>query len=114
MPYLAKLRLRVFAVLVGLTLGVIGVVGMLSVPVLPALGVALVAAAAVVNSMTAKLGAVTCAGCGTSIAAMPAGTYGITCTGCGTINLPYRSGESATMIAIDSDDDSIDEDATNA
>jgi len=94
LPWLAKLRLRVFAILVALVLGVIGVVGMFSVPVWPALGVALVAAVAAVNTMTAKLSATVCAGCGQDISSSPAGTYGITCAACGTINHPYRGASS--------------------
>ncbi len=90
MCWLQKLRLRVFAVLVALTFAVIGVVGILSVPVLPAIGVALVAAYSMVNSMTTKLAAVTCSGCGSDLSSSSSNTYGITCKNCGTTTLPYN------------------------
>lgn len=100
-PWLAKLRLRVFAILVALGLGVIGVIGVFSVPLLPAIGVALVAAVTVVNTMTTKLSIATCAGCGKNISKMPAGTYGITCTNCGTINQPYNASFDTIELATD-------------
>ena len=102
MPWLAKLRLRVFAILVALTIGAIGVIGVFSVPVLPVVGVALVAAYSFVNSMTTKLSVATCSGCGTDLSGSPAGGFGITCASCGTINQPYRSGsKQATQYVLD-------------
>ena len=92
MPWMYKLRLRVFALLVGLVLLVLGVVGMLSVPVLPAVGAALAIAVTVVNSMTSRLSMLTCAGCGSNLEHIPAGTHGIACTNCGTVNHPFNSG----------------------
>lgn len=86
MNWLHKLRLRAFGVVVASVLGALAVVGWLSVPVLPALGVALVTAAAVVNTMANRLAMPTCAGCGTDLARTPAGTHGVICHKCGTIN----------------------------
>jgi len=108
-PWLAKLRLQVFALLLALVVGVVGVVGVFSVPVIPAVGVALFAAVAAVNSMTAKLSTTVCAGCGEDISAGPAGTYGITCAHCGTINQPYRADASKND---DDDAESVNEDGT--
>ena len=88
MQWMLKLRLRVFALLVALTILVFGVVGMLSVGVVPAVGAALAIAVTMVNSMTARLDTMTCAGCGVSIESLPAGTHGIACKGCGTVNHP--------------------------
>lgn len=106
MCFLQKLRLRVFAVLVALLFGVIGVVGWLSVPVLPAIGVALVAAFSMVNSMTAKLSTVTCSGCGSDLSTTSTNTYGNTCKNCGTTTLPYNNNApNETMFAFDEDED---------
>lgn len=93
MQWMLKLRLRVFALLVALTILVFGVVGMLSVGVVPAVGAALAIAVTVVNSMTSRLDTMTCAGCGSSIDALPAGTHGIACKGCGTVNHPFQTSE---------------------
>lgn len=107
MNFLQKIRLRVFAVLVALTFGVIGVVGLFSVPVLPAIGVALVAAFSMVNTMTAKLSAVTCSGCGSDLSNASTTTYGIICSKCGTTTLPYNNNEpNETMYAFEEDDES--------
>lgn len=105
MCWLQKLRLRVFAVLVALTFAVIGVVGLLSVPVLPAIGVALVAAYSMVNSMTSKLATITCAGCGSDLSHSTSNTYGIICKNCGTTTQPYNHASQPPMMAT-SDEDS--------
>jgi len=107
MCWLQKLRLRVFAVLVALTFAVIGVVGLLSVPVLPAIGVALVAAYSMVNSMTTKLAAVTCSGCGNDLSISSSSTYGVTCNNCGTTTLPYNySSQPPTLASFEDESDS--------
>lgn len=84
--WLHKLRLRSLAVVLGLALGALAVIGWLSVPVLPALGVALITAAALVNTMASRLADATCAGCGRDLAGSVAGTYGVICPDCGSIN----------------------------
>jgi hypothetical protein len=112
MLWMQKLRLRVFALIVALAFLVFGVVGVLTIPVLPVLGVALTIAVTVVNSMTARLDARTCAGCGNSIENLPAGTHGIACNDCGTINHPFNSGETlytGDLFDVDSDDLAEDE-----
>ena len=110
MLWMQKLRLRVFALLVALAILVFGVVGMLSIPVLPAVGVAITIAVTMVNSMTSRLDALTCAGCGSSIAQLPAGTHGIACKSCGTVNHPFNTGEISddSMYAMDFDTDNDD------
>ncbi len=106
MNWLQKLRLRVFAVLVALTFAVIGVVGLLSVPVLPAIGVALVAAYSMVNSMTTKLAVTTCSGCGSDISKTPLNTYGTTCNNCGTTTQPFlHNPQPPTLATFDDDTD---------
>ena len=90
-----------------LTFAVIGVVGILSVPVLPAIGVALVAAYSMVNSMTTKLAAVTCSGCGSDLSNSSSNTYGITCKNCGTTTQPYNhSSQPPKFAAFEDDSDS--------
>jgi hypothetical protein len=86
MPWLRKLRLRVFAVMVGLLLAAIGVVGLASWPALPVVGVTLTIATVVVNKMTAKLSVMTCSGCGADLTGVPTGAYGAVCKDCGVIN----------------------------
>jgi len=86
MPWLRKLRLRVFAVMVGLLLAAIGVVGLASWPALPVVGVTLTIATVVVNKMTARLSVMTCSGCGADLTGQPTGAYGAVCKDCGVIN----------------------------
>lgn len=93
MLWMQKLRMRVFTLVAGLALLVFGAVSVFAVPVLPAVGVALTIAVTMVNSMTARLADMTCAGCGQSIAQLPAGTHGIACNKCGAINHPFNTGE---------------------
>ncbi len=109
MRWMLKLRLRVFALLVALTILVFGVVGVLSVGVVPAVGAALAIAVTVVNSMTSRLDTMTCAGCGNSIDALPAGTHGIACKGCGTVNHPFQSNDSALAINVSDTDFNFDD-----
>ncbi|MBL4590640.1 MAG: hypothetical protein JKY96_01640 [Phycisphaerales bacterium] len=89
MPWIRKLRLRVFAVLVALTLAAIGIAGLASLPALPVVGVTITLATMVVNKMTAKLGVMTCSGCGTDLTGVPTGAYGAMCTDCGVINTTH-------------------------
>lgn len=106
MLWMQKLRLRVFALFAALVLLVFGVVSVFAVPVLPAVGVALTIAVTMLNTMTARLTDFTCAGCGKSIANLPAGTHGIACTGCGTVNHPFNSGEATFAFDLsDAEDD---------
>lgn len=91
MPWLRKLRLRVFAVLVGLSLAALGVVGLASWPALPVWGVTLTIATVVVNKMTAKLSSMTCSGCGSDLTGTPTGAYGAVCPKCGAINTVHAS-----------------------
>ena len=107
MQWMLKLRLRVFALLVALSIIVYGVVSIFSVGVLPAVGAAIAIAVTMVNSMASRLDTMTCAGCGDSIEQLPAGTHGIACMNCGTINHPFNTGEA--MLAMDFDN-SNDED----
>lgn len=86
MMLVQKLRLRALALVVALGLGVLGAVSLASLPVWPVVGVAVTAAALVMNRMASRLDGEVCWGCGGTIAEQPAGEYGVTCAGCGTIN----------------------------
>lgn len=87
MPWFQKLRLRALAVAVALGLGALAAVSF-GAAVLPAIGVAAVAMAFAMNSLTARLaqpgGA--CYGCGGSIEGLPAGPHGVICPSCGAIS----------------------------
>jgi hypothetical protein len=79
------MRLRVFAVLVGVTLAAIGAVSLAAVPLWPVLGVAFATVALCVNTMTSRLAGPVCWGCGEDIARLPSGEYGVMCPKCGTL-----------------------------
>lgn len=86
MTWLGKLRLKVFAYLVGLALAVIGVISLTALPALPVVGVAIAAAAVLVNHVATRLSNSTCLGCGQSIAKLPSGEHGTICPTCGTLS----------------------------
>lgn len=86
MTWMHRLRLRVFAILVAATLGVIGVVSIASVPLWPAVGFAVAAVALVVNRVASRLDAPTCLACGADLTAQARGEHGIICPGCGSIS----------------------------
>lgn len=86
MTWLGKIRLRVFAYLVGLGLAVIGVLSFTALPALPIVGVAIAAAAVLVNHAATRLSSSTCLGCGESIARLPSGEHGTICPTCGTLS----------------------------
>ena len=88
MPLLHKIRLRVLAVLVALTLAVWAAISLAALPALPVLGVAIFTAAAAVNQLTARLGTPTCGGCGGKLEGSKLGAYGIECPHCGRLNAP--------------------------
>lgn len=96
MMLVQKLRLRALALLVALGLGVIGAVSLASLPVWPVVGVAVTAAALVMNRMASRLDGAVCWGCGGTIADQPAGEYGVTCSACGTINQRIARSDAAS------------------
>lgn len=85
MPFLNRLRLRVFAVLAGLITAVVAALSLTAWPAVPVIGVALLTAAALVNGMTARLADPTCVGCGRDLAGQASGQYGVVCPDCGAI-----------------------------
>lgn len=83
--WMQRLRMRMLAVVVGMVLAGFGVATAFTLPVLPVLGVAIAAAAVVVNQAAHRLIHPTCYGCGRDIASLNAGMYGVECPDCGVI-----------------------------
>ncbi|MFT5423264.1 MAG: hypothetical protein ACI89L_001038 [Phycisphaerales bacterium] len=99
--FLHKLRLRVFAVLTAVILAAVAVISLGVWPV-PVVSVALLTAAAVLNTMTSKLAVSVCSGCGEGLGGVPTGAYGAVCPSCGTINSALPAGwDSQTRLAFD-------------
>ncbi|MEM7623082.1 MAG: hypothetical protein AAF235_07740 [Planctomycetota bacterium] len=86
MAWLSTIRVRVFAVVVGLGLAVMGMLAWTALPVLPVVGVAVVTVAAVLNGMTGRLAERACHHCGEPLGDSSAGAYGVICKSCGGIN----------------------------
>jgi hypothetical protein len=84
---LHRIRLKVFALLVGMTLAVIGAVSWAALPVWPVLGVAVATVAFVVNSLTSRLNDPVCWTCGDDLSKQASGEYGIMCPKCGSLNI---------------------------
>jgi hypothetical protein len=81
-----RIRLRVFALVVGATLVVIGAVSWAALPVWPVIGVAVATVAFVFNGVTSRLAQPVCWTCGADLARQQAGEYGVMCPGCGSLN----------------------------
>ena len=86
--FLHKVRLRAFAVVLGLALAIIGLTAMISAPAWPFVAGAVAIAAVAVNKVAARLTQPVCIGCGSTIANEPIGQYGAVCPQCGTIGTP--------------------------
>lgn len=86
--FLHKIRLRAFAIVLGLVLAIIGVTAMLSAPAWPFVAGAVAIAAVAVNKVASRLSQPLCIGCGGTIATEPIGQYGVVCPRCGTIGTP--------------------------
>ena len=85
MPFLSRIRLRVFAVLAGLITAVVATLSLTAWPALPVIGVAIIISATVVNTMTSRLASPVCAGCGQALNVADSGAYGVMCDACGTL-----------------------------
>ncbi|MEN0021088.1 MAG: hypothetical protein AAF747_09425 [Planctomycetota bacterium] len=90
MDWLSRLRFRVFAFLIGVTLTAVAMLSWFAWPAAVVVTGAITAAAVCVNTMTAKLRQHRCHGCGTNIEGTAAGTYGVVCPSCGAINSDRR------------------------
>ncbi|MEM1071756.1 MAG: hypothetical protein AAGH71_02905 [Planctomycetota bacterium] len=86
--FLHKLRLRSFAIVLGLVLAAIGVISVVSAPAWSVVAGAVAIAAVAVNKVASRLAQPVCLGCGTAIGDEPVGQYGVVCPNCGTIAEP--------------------------
>ena len=105
---LHKLRLRAFAVIVGLILAVVGVISIVSAPAWPIVAGAFAIAAVAVNTVASRLTKTVCIGCGTNLVDQPLGQYGVVCPRCGTISAPADA--IPRLAGAVSDDDDADTD----
>lgn len=94
--WMHRLRMRTMAWVVGLLLAGFTVASAFALPLLPVLGVAVAAAAVMVNQVASRLVQPTCYGCGRNIAGLKGGAYGVECPDCGSLTqvLP-REGRAA-------------------
>lgn len=87
MTWLGRMRLRLFATIIGVPLAVFGVLsigpGWLTIPLV---GVAIAAVTVTVNKTTNRIVGERCWTCGTSLHGEPAGEQGVVCPDCGSLN----------------------------
>lgn len=88
MNWIHKVRLRVLAIVLGMTLAAMAAVSWAAWPVLPVVGVAVAAAAMAVNKVSSRLSHPTCWACGADLRGQPSGEYGVGCPSCGAISRP--------------------------
>ncbi len=86
MNWFAKIRLRVFAILLGGFLAAFALINIWAWPVLPVVGAAFLTVAAVVNTVTSRLSNPVCWACGVDLSEIPTGEYGAVCPDCGSVN----------------------------
>lgn len=107
MIWMSRIRLRVLAFLLGVTLTAIALLSLTALPALPVVGVAFAAVAVAVNSMTSRLKHSVCHGCGQPLGDAPTGQYGVVCSNCGSLTRP--GGHSALAGTAPAEDDGADE-----
>lgn len=83
--WLARLRVRVLALVIGGVLAALGVLSLTTFPAWGVWGVTVAAVAMAVHRVANKLSEPTCLGCGENIAKVPQGEHGAVCPHCGTI-----------------------------
>ncbi|MEO1007151.1 MAG: hypothetical protein AAFX79_01130 [Planctomycetota bacterium] len=86
--WLSRLRLRVAGVTLAIVVTAIAVASLLNFAVAPAIGVAAIAVAWVVNTMTTRLSQPVCYHCGADVGAQPSGDHGVICPECGGLSTP--------------------------
>ena len=97
MTFLHRIRLRIFAVLLGVGLTAFVVVAWTTIPAWPVVGVAFAAVAMAVNQMASKLTQPVCHGCGRDINGMAVGQYGVVCPSCGFVTQRLALRADATL-----------------
>lgn len=91
LTYIHKLRLRVLAWLLGITLAGFAAVSWMALPAWPVVGVAVAIVVATVSTMTNRLTTETCYSCGKDMHDVQAGEHGRTCPSCGSIGFKLAS-----------------------
>ncbi len=86
MTWYGKMRLKILAYVVGLTLGALGIASLTTVPAWPVVGVAVAACVVMINRAAHRLSQPTCLGCGRDIAQLPTNEHGVACPGCGMVS----------------------------
>jgi hypothetical protein len=86
MPWLQRLRLKVLAIVVGVTLTAIALVSLASFPAWPVAGFAVATVVVALNRLTVRLAEPVCWVCGGDLSSEPVGTHGRTCRTCGAVN----------------------------
>jgi DNA-directed RNA polymerase subunit RPC12/RpoP len=94
--WIHRLRLRVFAWLLGIGLAGVAIVSWLAVPAWPVFGVAVAVVVATVSTMTSRLSSLTCLSCGSDLTQIVAGEHGRACPSCGSISRTLAKGTSVT------------------
>lgn len=101
---MSRIRLRVLAYVLGLTLTAVGLISLAALPAIPVIGVAFAAAAFGVNSLTSRLRMPVCHGCGQVLGDAPAGLYGVVCPHCGSLTQIGEHPHMAADIETDADE----------
>lgn len=110
MTWLHRIRLRAFAIIVGLVLASLALVSVWTVPAWPVVGVAIAAVAVTVNSLGSRLSKPTCLACGHDLSDAPSGSYGRVCDKCGSIHAAEYARVAILPTTLDdSPDDATDE-----
>lgn len=91
MPFIRRIRLRVLAWLIGITLAAVGSIVLGGLPAVPLIGVAVAAAAVTVKAHAGRLIKTSpCLSCGRDLAAEPISPFGVACPDCGAVHQPRR------------------------
>ncbi len=114
MEWMRRIRMRALALVLGLTLVVIAMLSLTAWPAWPVVGVAVAAAAVVVNSLASKLRLENpvCVHCEQDLSEQIPGVYGVVCPKCGTIDASLAHGASDAPVL--PDDDETDDETENA
>lgn len=86
--WLQRIRLRVFAVMLGLALAALATVSLTTIPAWPVVGVAFAVAVAVINTAGQRFSVdqQVCLTCGVDVSKQPSGPHGVICPSCGGLS----------------------------
>lgn len=88
MRLLDRIRTRALWLVVAITATTVSVIAWTTLPAWPVVGVAVATLVFAVNTISSKLHADACLGCGQSLASQPRGEHGTFCPNCGQVNQP--------------------------